>query len=237
MLKLGQGDHQMNTFFKYILIFITAFLAGCATHFSSNIKIQQSWPSQIPEQTYVIEENKDYGDSEEFIQAKELIANRLQELGFKQLQENTENTNPAFKVEIQLNSQLRSPFFSAFYSTPFAMTPYGRLIPIDPFYSYPFHSAFYPRFYMSSRHYSPFYMGRRVDPFYFQSMMDRETFIHTIAISIKDAQSGKSLYAVSASSEQFGYEIYSHIPYLIQSALQEFPGKNGKYQLQIPLKK
>lgn len=231
----------MNTFFKYILILITAFLAGCATHFSSNVKIQQSWPSQVTEQSYVFEENKDYGDSEEFIQAKELVSSRLQELGFKKLQENTENANPAFKVEIQLNSQLRSQFFSTFYSMPYGMTPYGRFIPMDPFYSYSFRSAFYPRFYMSSRHfsplYSPFYMGRRVDPFYFQNMMDRETFIHTIAISIKDAQSGKSLYAVSASSEQFGYEIYSHIPYLVESALIEFPGKNGKYQLQIPLKK
>lgn len=231
----------MKTFLKYILIFTTAFLAGCATHFSSNVKIQQSWPNQITDQSYVFEENKDYGDSEEFIQAKELIANRLQELGFKQLQEPSENINPALKVEIQLNSQLRTQFFSPFNTMPFAMTPYGRFIPMDPFYSYSFRSAFYPRFFISSRHfsplYSPFYMDQRGNPFYFQQMMDREIFAHTIAISIKDAHSGKSLYVVAANSEQFGYEIYSHIPYLVQSALQEFPGKNGKYQLQIPLKK
>jgi hypothetical protein len=231
----------MNTFLKYILIFITAFLAGCATHFSSNIKIQQSWPSQVTDQTYLFEENKDYGDSDEFIQAKELIATRLKELGFTQLQEVNDSSKSSFKVELQLNSQLRTQFFSSYYSMPFSMTPFGRFIPMDPFYPYSFRSAFYPRIFISSRHitplYSPFYMDQRGNPFYFQQMMDREIFNHTVVITIKDAQSGKSLFAVAASSEQFGYEIYAHIPYLVQSALQEFPGKNGKYQLQIPLKK
>jgi hypothetical protein len=219
-----------------IAIAASALLSGCATHFTSKVSIKQSWPTELADRSFAIEENEVYGETEEFIQASDLINKRLQELGFNTVKE---NETSALKVEIQLNSQLRNQFFSPFYPTSFGMTPYGNLIRFDPFYSYAYRSSFHPRILISSRFrssmYSPFYMQRSIHPFYIENLMDREIFQHSVGITIKDV-SGKTLYMVSASSEHFGYEIYSHIPFLVQSALQDFPGKDGKYILEIPLK-
>lgn len=220
-----------------VCIVAVMVLSGCATHFTSKVHIKHDWPSHVNDQTYVLESNVDYADTDEFKETTEQVKARLTELGFTEV---SDKATPAFKIEIRLNTRLRSQLFSTY--TPYFLdtTPFGYFIPHDPFYPYFIRSAFYPRHFLMTRHYSPmisvFNMGGRIDPFYLQRMMDRELFQHSLSIAINEAQTGKNKFTVSAQSDQFGYEIYAHLPFLTQSALKEFPGKNGKFFIEIPYK-
>lgn len=198
---------------KFAIILVTAVLAlltGCATTVSSQVSIFHEWPSTMPDKTYIFERAPSQENSPEYKTYEDMLRVRLLSSGF---QEVAAGATPFLKVSMQYATSLSE----VQYSYPWPPRMY------DPFWTVHFrHSHFLYRGFYPYPYYpeGPF-IGRVPD------INVYAYYLHQLQISIAELKSNKKLADIKISTEQLNSNIAAYMPYMIDSALQNFPGKNG----------
>lgn len=198
---------------KLSLLFLLAcslLLGGCATTFTSQVSVFHEWPGATQDKSYIFERAPGQENNPEHKLYEDLLRTRLQNLGFREV---VAGTNPVLKVELQYASTLREIQASPFWQPGI----------YDPYWGLHFSRGIYRRHYV----YYPGYWGWPGNPRGWTDISVRSTYLHQLQIRITELNGNKKLADIKASSEQFNPEISLYIPYLMDSALKDFPGKNG----------
>jgi hypothetical protein len=206
---------------KIITLFVVAcsvLLSGCATTFSSQVSVFHEWPGGNQDKSYIFERSPGQENNLEHKHYEELLRPRLLSLGFHEI---TAGATPTLKIGMQYATTLREIRYS----------PLWQPAIYDPFWSLHFSRGVY-----RSRVFYPYYPGWGNYP---RGMLDvsvRSNYLHQLSINISEISSGKKLADIKVSSDQAEPELIDYMPYLMDSALKEFPGKNGtttKVELKI----
>lgn len=217
----------MNRLFSLCAAALLALLSGCATTYTSQVSVFHEWPAQLSDKAYAFAPTAAQAKDPEYKTYEEQLRHRLQMLGF---QESKAGAMPALQVGMQYGTTLSE----IEYSYPWHPALY------DPFWRMHFSHGYYLRssFYYPYYPY-PYYFGRPFGGMW--SNMDvtvRRYYLHQLEIGITEVKTGKKLADIKASSEQLSPEISLQMPYLIDSALLGFPGKNGGTStVELPLEK
>lgn len=213
-------------------------LTGCASTYSSHVVTVNQLPQNLTQKSYQIVASQEQSSSPEFQHASDEVRARLKELGFTETQEQA-----ALQVKLDLRSSYGDvEVWSAHGTVHFIPTAFGTLIPVGAFMNprfLPVYSRFpvrRPFAYWYDPFYSPFYVGRFGSPFY-QPYTVRQYYKHEVAIDISETKGTKPLYQVTARSERSSPEMDEQIPFLVESALREFPMKTGKTWVQLKIEK
>lgn len=193
-----------------LMLTMSLLISGCATTFTSQVSVFHEWPDTTPDKSYIFERAPGQENNPEHKIYEEMLRNRLQNLGFKEV---NVGATPALKVEMQYATTLREIQLSPLWQ-PVMYDPYWRLHFSRGIY-HPYFSAY------------PYYWGWWGYPRGWVDVSVRSTYLHQLEIRISEMTSAKKLADIKVSSEQFNPEIASYMPYLIESALKDFPGKNG----------
>lgn len=201
----------MKRIFTLLAICATTVLSGCATSFSSQVSTFQEWPAS-PQKSYIFERAPAQENNPEY----KLYEDQLRiQLGMQGFQEISGAADPALKIGMQFATTLAEiqypwPWHPAMY---------------DPFWDLHFRHAYYFGRYP---YFGPRWRGG--------DMSLRATYLHQLQILISDYRSNKRLADIRVSSEQLNPRISEFMPLMIQSALLNFPGKNGStVEVEIPL--
>lgn len=204
-------------------------VSGCATTITSQVTTFQEWSSvaasQSKDRSYRLELSDAQKDDLEFKQYSDILEQHMSALGFKEITDTS--ATPDFTVKLAYATALSSIQFSYPY-------PYG------PYFYDPIWRLHYSRFYYRSPFFYPYGYGfnRFGDPYFADGFQGRRYYLHQLAVTITDQKTGKKVFDVRASTEQLDPEILNHIPYLMASAFQNFPGENGKtIKVELPLNK
>ncbi|WP_423707968.1 DUF4136 domain-containing protein [Undibacterium sp. WLX3042] len=209
----------MKSFLSWSVIFISTLLTGCASTFTSQVSVFHEWPGNQQARSYIVERSPSQENNPEYKLYEEELRKQLGLHGFQEVRV---DATPALKIGMQYGTALSE----IQVSTPWAPAMY------DPFWQTHFSRGY--RFWPYSPYYfgGPYYMGRNLD------FSVRRYYLHQLEINISDFQNGKKLADIKVSSEQLGQQISEHMPYLIESALKDFPGTNGTTRtVELPLKK
>lgn len=205
----------MNKIIPGLALGLMVLLSGCASTFSSQVSTFHEWPSIANnEQSYIIERQPGQENNLEYKTYEEQLRGRLQSLG---LNEVAATKTPSLKVAMQYATTLNE--VQVFYPANAAI--------YDPLWRVHFHRGFY----------YPRYTG---GPFMLNGtdINVRSSYLHQLEITMSDMVSGKKLADIKVSSEQINPEISLYMPYLIESALKDFPAKNGStLKVELPLGK
>jgi hypothetical protein len=193
-----------------MLVLLCAALAGCASTIRSEVTAFHEWPVDLGNRSFSFARTPEQENDLEYRSYESLVRNELARLGFSE-------ANPAqaagLKVGIQYSLSARDvrvvePVFT------------------DPFYGPAWGPFFGPRW-SHAGFYSPFY-----DPFWYAQptqMIERnfQVFTRRLRIPISRSADGKMLYDVTVNSEGTNGSLPAVMPYLVRSAFEDFPGKNG----------
>ena len=202
---------------RYLFTAVLAFsmlLTGCATTYSSQVSVFHEWPENKQDKSYILERQPTQENDPEYKFYEEELRTQLGLHGFKEI---TVGATPALKIGMKYATtvselQFTGPWHPAMY---------------DPFWGMHFRSPYY---------YGPYgpYFGRRM-----LGPIDANAiryYLHQLEINISDFGDNKKLASIRVSSEQPDPEISKQMPYLIESALKGFPGKNGSTTtVELPL--
>src|SRR5450830_261926 len=207
----------MKRYLTPALLALSMLLTGCATTFSSQVSVFHEWPSVAQDQSYILERQPAQENDPEYKFYEEELRAELGLHGFKEI---TPGATPALKIGMQYATTLSElqfigPWHPAMY---------------DPYWGMHFRSAYF----YSPYGYGPYY-GR-----HFRGPIDANAvryYLHQLEINISEFNSNKKLATIKVSSEQSDPQIATQMPYLLESALRGFPGKNGSTTtVELPLK-
>ena len=191
---------KLGKFSKLSILACAVVLSGCASTISSQVTRYHDWNAANTKSMMVVANEKQNGDAE-FQFFSGMLSEKLQA---KQFTVNNDG-KAALKVSLEYDTSLASAQVDPWLSS--VNFSYGRR-----------------SLYMGWPYYSPF---SRFDPF-----MDRynvrQVYAHQIKLVISDSQTGKVLFDGRASTEAYQRDIGQFISYLMDSALYNFPGTNGK---------
>ncbi len=208
----------MKRFLSISIAMLAIFMAGCATTISSQVTTFHEWQNGVQNQTYAIERTGAQEDGPEYQHYTQMLRDKLNKLG---LIESANHTTSSLKITMAYQTlvsdmQLSMPFNTMTY---------------DPFWG-----MHYSRAYPRSAFFYPGYIRRPSDLLWMQDYSIRRYFMHQLEVIIIDRKSEKKLFDVRASTEQVNSEISLYLPYLIESAFQNFPGKSGStINLNLPI--
>ncbi|MBI1771182.1 MAG: DUF4136 domain-containing protein [Burkholderiales bacterium] len=198
---------------KFSLLFTLAcslLLGGCATTFTSQVSVFHEWPGATQDKSYIFERAPGQENNPEHKLYEDLLRTRLQTLGFKEI---GAGATPALKVELRYATTIREVKPSLFWQPGI----------YDPYWGLHFSRGIYRRNYL-------YYPTFSTWPYYPRGALDmyvRSTYLHQVQIRISEMGKNKVLADIKTSSEQDNEEISLYMPYLMDSALKDFPGKNG----------
>jgi hypothetical protein len=179
---------------------LVSILSGCASTISSQVTRYHDWNAANSKNLRIVANEKQSGDAE-FQFFSDMLSEKLKAKQFTVSNDDKAN----LKVSLEYDTNLASA-------------------QVDPWLS----SAYFPNWrrpmYVGWPYYAPF---SRFDPF-FDRYNVRQMFAHQIKLVISDSQSGKVLFDGRASTESYQRDIGRFISYLMDSALYNFPGTNGK---------
>jgi hypothetical protein len=185
---------------KLSLIACVVALSGCASTISSQVTRYHDWNASNTKNLNIVANEKQNGDAE-FQFFSGMLSEKLQAKQFTV----SKDGKAALKVSLEYDTSLASA-------------------QVDPWLGSASFSYARRSLYMGWPYYSPF---SRFDPF-----MDRynvrQVYAHQIKLVISDSQTGKVLFDGRASTEAYQRDIGQFISYLMDSALYNFPGTNGK---------
>jgi len=133
-------------------------------------------------------------------------------IGFQESTSNSpiNNTKNAIRLGLKYQTILSEYQFMMQANDPFWRHHYSRL------YRAPFWYGYYP-----------YPRGRDLLWYSGWDAQYRMNYLHQLEITMNAAETGKKLVTLRASTEQTNPEISLQMPFLIRSALKDFPGVNG----------
>lgn len=212
----------MRTAYFFILV-LSSLLTGCASTITSEVTAFHEW-SGTAQQSYRVEPTPLQANDLEYRSYENLLKTALARVG---LQEATSN-DPDLIVKLSAKIAPRdvrvieTVLVDSWYGTPW----YG------PSYPYPYWSGW-------SGYGHPLY-GRNWPSMPVPRDVERRytVFQRELKINMSNAKSGLAVYEVTVRSDGAESNLAKLMPYLIESALQDFPGKSGTPRVvTLPVKK
>ena len=208
----------MEKILIYCIGAMALVLSGCASTYTSQVTTFHEWTPELKEKSYVIETLAGQENNPEYNHYAALLHEKLKAAGFIGSADNA----AALVVTMEYGTLLTNMQFS---TPPFGLT-------YDPFWR-----MHYSRIYRTSSLFYPYSLSRSA-PFMASDLNATRYFLHQLALTITDKKSGKKLASMKVSSEQISPEMLAQMPYLIESALKNFPGKNAQTTtVELPLTK
>lgn len=192
------------------LIALSTLFAGCASPtIRSNVTVFQDWPTDVQGQPFVFERSRDQNNDLEYLAYENLVRAELQRLGFA---EATAAQSPALKVTMRYSIQGRD-------------VRVVQPVIVDPFWydAYPF---YYPRW---DGYYGPLY-----SPSWYGAPMTEyrdenyTLYKRQLRVILSRASDSKKLYDVTVDSEGRNGSLAAVMPYMVRSAFEGFPARNGE---------
>jgi hypothetical protein len=207
----------MKKFMFCLLTAAVVLLSGCASTVTSDVSIFHQWPANLnnpAQKTYLIERSAAQENDLAYRSYEDVLRAKLDANGFTPAKT---SEDAALKITMSTSSTL----------TTLLLTPEYRMAMVDPFWQLHFNRrrlgyyGYYP--------YYPYYSPQIINDRY------SSRYLHQLEIAISDIKTGKKLADLKASTEQFDAVITDSVPYLIESALKNFPGKSGaRYEVKLP---
>lgn len=201
---------------RFLFLFITLplLLTGCASTIRSEVTAFHQWPSTLPGKSFVFERTDAQAQSLEYRSYEALVRNALLQ---QSLHESEASEKAALHVRMDasisgrdvriVETVLVDPWYGTPWYGPSAFGPYWGGWP----------GATYPL-------YSPMWPSMPVA----REQERRYTVFHReLKIKITAATDGQPLYDVTVRSDGKESNLAKVMPYLVQSAFAEFPGKSG----------
>jgi hypothetical protein len=189
-------------------------LTGCATKtIQSEVTAFHDWPAQLQNTSFAFERTAKQENNLEHRAYENLVRSELLRLGL------TESEHPpaaGLKVALNYDIKLRDVrvvqpvVVDRWIGSPFW---YG-----GPFYGPRWHGYGY---------YGPLYSPLWYPPIVAQGETQYQLANRQLQIVISRAADAKKLYDVTVSSEGTNTSLATVMPYMVQSAFADFPGKNG----------
>ena len=200
--------------FLFLLLTLPLLLTGCASTIRSEVTAFHQWPTTVPAPSFVFERTDTQTQSLEYRSYEALVRGALQQQG---LHEAGANEKAALQVTLDAGISGRdvriveTVLVDSWYGTPW-MGPraFGPYWGGWPGVAYPFYSPMWPSMPVARE------QERRYTVFHRQ-----------LTIKIKAAADGQPLYDVTVRSEGKEGNLAKVMPYLVQSAFADFPGKSG----------
>lgn len=175
----------------------TMLLSGCTTYVSTQVTAFSNWSGSDATRTYAFARTKEQQNSIEQATYEQLVANELDAYAFRQAPSASAHYLVGLAYDIRSDTVTVSQ--PVFYGNPWP-SPFWR--PIGPWGPYgPF-----PPDYVTQSY---------------------PVFTHTLGIRITDRASGKEVYNVTARNTDEESSLVRAMPYLVRSALADFPLANG----------
>ncbi|WP_153099657.1 DUF4136 domain-containing protein [Paraburkholderia hayleyella] len=188
------------------LVALAALLSGCTTYVTSQVTAFSDWSGADAARTYAF--NRAAGQQNNLEQAtyEQLVANELATHAFYQVK--PAEANYLVKLAYSVRQDTITVAQPVYYSNPW---PYYWGGPIDPWGPYgPFPAGYVNQSY--------------------------PVFAHSLNIRIAERVSGKEVYRVEARNVDQQPALVYAMPYLVRSALADFPLGNGVVRtVRIPL--
>ena len=200
-----------------LVVVLCLLLSGYASVIRSEVTAFHQWPASMPGKRFVFSPSAEQSNSLEYQSYAQLIRKPLHDLG---LEEAVTSETAQLKVDFSATISGRdvrvvdTVLVDSFYGTP----RYGPGF-ISPYwgytgYGYPF--------------YGPGWGGVPVA----REQETRYTIFHReLKLKITDAASLHSLYEVTVRSDGKEGNLAKVMPYLVESAFRDFPGKSGVPQV------
>ncbi|KAF3999974.1 DUF4136 domain-containing protein [Glaciimonas immobilis] len=196
---------------RYLALCIAALcllLSGCASVIRSDVIAFNEWPANLPDKSFSFIHTAEQENDLEYRSYEAQVSHALQQLGF------TQSVNAKATLNVTLSYGVRARDVHTI-----------EPVEIDPgIYGSPF--------YASGLGYRGFY-GPLNGPFWYAPpiVVQREfnylVFTRHMNVRIARTGDGKKLYDVTVVSEGRISSLPMVMPYLIQSAFSDFPGKSG----------
>ena len=192
------------------LIALSTLLAGCASPtIRSNVTVFQDWPTDVQGQPFVFERSQDQDNNLEYRAYENLVRAELLHLGFV---EATTAQSPALQVTMSYSIKARD-------------IRVVQPVIVDPFWYGP-HPFYRPGWYGYP---DPFY-----DPYWYGAPMTQyrdenyTLYKRQLRIILSRTADSKKLYDVTVDSEGSNGSLAAVMPYMVRSAFDGFPVKNGE---------
>ncbi|MGA7779035.1 MAG: DUF4136 domain-containing protein [Paraburkholderia sp.] len=195
-----------------MLAALTALLSGCTSYVTTQVTAFSDWSGNDASRTYAFARSARQQNSIEQSTYELLVANELATQGFRQVDED----QARYMVGLAYGTRTDTVNVSqpVFYSSPWPGPYWGR--PFDPWGAWGPWGAFPPAYVNQSY----------------------PVFTHSVGIRITQRVTGKEVYNVMARNSGDEPSLVRAMPYLVRSALADFPLGNGAVRtVKLPVDK
>ena len=199
---------------RWLILFFSLFallLAGCTSPVvRSDVTAFHDWPADLQGNTFTFVATPEQQNNLEYRAYQSLISEQLERLGLRPADNPT-----AAHLRVRFNYGIEARDVRVI-----------QPVVADPFYL-PFYRP-YGAFGYGAFGYGPFY-----DPFWYgEPYLERREnryvlYTRRLKIEISRASDGKNLFETTVVSEGTDRSLAAVMPYMVQSAFQQFPGKSG----------
>lgn len=177
----------------------TVLLTGCASYVATNVTAFQNWSGHDTDRTYTFKRSADQQNNLEQATYESLVDNELSTYGFK-----------------QVDQQHAHYAVSLFYD----IRNHSTMVAQPVIYGPPWRGGWYGGWYGPMPLYGPSAVIYDTEPY--------PIFVKTLSIRIADlSRNGLQVYNVTASNSGPDGSLLTAMPYLVRSALFNFPMPNG----------
>lgn len=198
----------MHYWYRLFILTSCLVLSACSTMIQSQVTAFHEWPQDLQDKSYAFVQTKEQENNLEYRNYQNLVRAELRRLGFTEYA-----SAPPAKLKVSMEYRMDSRDVREVQ--PVAVDPWygpGFYGPYWPYYGY-YHPFAYPYWY------GPPMVGYQENQY--------RLFTRRLNISITRASDGKKLYDVTVHSEGTNGSLAAVMPYMIQSAFQDFPGPSG----------
>ncbi|HWX10615.1 MAG TPA: DUF4136 domain-containing protein [Trinickia sp.] len=184
------------------------WLSGCTTYVTTQVTAFSEWSGSDAMRTYAFSRSPRQENSIEQTTYEQLVAYELETYSFKQVPGG--QARYLIGLTYSIHGETMTVAQPVYYANPWPGPYWWRMDPWGPFGPYPsgYVSQTYP------------------------------VYTHTLGIRMTDRASGREVYNVTASSTSEDPSLLRVMPYLVRSALADFPLGNGVVRtVRIPLDK
>ncbi|SAK50385.1 lipoprotein [Caballeronia hypogeia] len=186
-----------------VLALVALWLGGCTTYVQTQVTAFSDWRGNDTTRTYAFARKDEQQNSIEQTTYETLVANELSKYNFRQVPGASANYQVAIAYAVRGDTvTVRQPVFY----DPWMYGPWG-----GPYWGGPW-GGWGP--------YGPWGPTGYVDQTY-------PVYIHALQIRMTDRSTGREAYKVTAVNSTGDPSLYQAMPFLVRSALADFPLGNG----------